>query len=1237
MRRYESSSLELPHVRHRLVASARPEGEFAPGFPARIGHYEVLGELGKGGVGVVFRARHVDTGALVALKTVRVRTTAHVSSVRREILALYRLHHPGIVRILDGGVFEGRPWYAMELLNGITLAQSIGGSYLDFSTIPTVTVEREREPSKGPAGTPRLLRSAVGGKLEELLTLFRLLCAPLAYLHGEGIVHRDIKPGNIFIRPDGTPVLMDFGLVGRWRGALGREILEDTQTYGGTLVYMAPEQIKGEVGDARSDLYALGCTLYEALTGLVPFEDFGGTLGATTSELRPVAPSEIVHGIPRGLDDLVLRLLAKDPRDRIGHADDVAAALAALGARDWPRDGLPRGRAYLYQPRLVGRAEALGTVLEGVDSSRKLGGLLLLGGESGIGKTSLAAEVARFAYQRDYEVVTSECPAASPGRTERSLPLFPFRALLRRIVEHCQVGGPGVTARIVGPWQKLLASIEPAFRELEPESGALDPPGLPVAAALERLLGALSETILAFAHESTALLLVIDDVHWADGLSLALLARLGGQETERGAGRLVILGTYRKEETGTWLQSLLELPRTLHVELGRLGSDDVSKMVADMLGVGEAPSELAEFVARESEGNPFFAGEYLRAALDAGLLYRDAGGRWHQDESGSHRTLPLPHNVRALVERRLAALSAQARALIDVAAVIGHDIEAEVLLSINARRLSSRPQSEGELVSELGELCARHLLVELTRETLAFSHDTVRKVAYDSIADDERRALHGLVAETIEARDTERGAPNQRAALLAHHYRSAGDIARALDYLEQAGLSALAHSAGTEAAECFREALKLDRTAEFGTPAARRARWESQLGQALQGMGDLDAGKHHLERAVALFGRQAARSSFGLLVQTLLGVLTQVLHRLFSRGQKRAPDAECLLDVARASDHLLQIHYFEAEPLPLLHSTLRTLNLAERAGPSPELASAYANTFAGLALSPPLRRLAPEYLARAERTLELAPDAAVESYVCLLKGLDRCNTGQWSEGEAWLRRALALADRLGYRRRSEEALGIIAYNLGLRGQSEAALEAAELAYRSSLRGDPQTRCWSLVTRAQAKLALGRAPEACADLESAAALAQGLGRDERIWVSGLQALAELDAGNLARATELADGTLAAMRGGLPLVSASGTAYAAVAEVCLRLHAQADAPTRRRRMQAARAACGALTRFARAFPFMRAEAELAAGDLALVFDKTARARTAFARALEHAEACELPAVAERARGRLERAGA
>jgi serine/threonine protein kinase len=1202
---------------------------FLESEPTRIGPYEILGPLGEGGVGVVYRARHTGSGAIVALKTVRLRAAAHLSSVRREVLALHRLRHPGIVRFLDGGVFEGRPWYAMELLDGCTLLQTIGGSQADYSTIPSLGGPPPVSERRSSSPPPRLQRPAAGGRLDELLTLFRLLCAPLAYLHGEGIVHRDIKPSNVFIRPDGTPVLMDFGLVGRWRGARGREILEDTQTFGGTLVYMAPEQARGEIGDARSDLYALGCTMYEALTGMVPFEDFAVSVDTASSAVGPVPPSEIVAGIPSELDALILQLLEKDPRDRIGHADDVAQALAALGAGDWPREGLPRGRAYLYQPRLVGRSEALRTMLEGVDSSRKLGGLLLVGGESGIGKTSLSAEAARLAYQREYEVVTSECPPGEPG--QRSAPLTAFRPLLRHIVEHCLVGGPTVTDRVVGPWHRLLASIEPAFSQLRPTRESVDPAGLPVQAALERMLGALSETIVAFAGESNALLLVIDDLHWADGLSLALLARLGTAEGEHAAGRLVLVGTYRTEEAGAWLLSLLELPRTLHIELDRLGPNDVGKMVADMLGVSDAPADLARFVAEESEGNPFFVGEYLRTALDAGLLYRDADGRWRKDDRSPKASLALPHTVRALVERRLGVLSAGARRLVEVAAVIGVDIEPELLLSIGVRRAGRGAPSEQDLLTHLGDLSARHVLVETTRETLAFSHDTLRRVAYDGIAAEERRTLHGLVAEGLEQR-SERDAPPERAPSLAHHYERAGDSARALDYLERAGRYALAHSAGKEAAGFFREALRLDAEAGLGASAVRRARWESHTGSALQAVGDLDAGKRHLERAAALFGVKKARSQAGLVAQVMGQMLTQLSHRLRAPTAPSAAQGLDLIDAARAYDHLLQIHYYEAAGLPLVHATLRTLNLAERAGPSPELASAYANTFAGLALSPAMRRYAPGYLRRAEETLEQAPDPAVESYLLLLKGLDLANQGRWREGEPVIRGAIAIAERLGYQRRWEEAVSILAYNHGMRGLTSEALAEAESVYRSSLRGDPQTRCWSLIERARSKLALARVDEACRDLDAAAALAEGLGRDERWWIAGVQTLAELESGDAPRAMLLADRTLHAIGRRIPLVSAAGAGYAALAETCLKLTERAEPSARAERRAAAAAACRALRRFATTFPLMGAHAELAEGELARLLGKPARARAAFTRAIESAERADLAPLAARARAQL-----
>jgi serine/threonine protein kinase/tetratricopeptide (TPR) repeat protein len=1200
--------------------------------PRRIHDYRILGVLGSGGVGVVYRAQHIGTGEVVALKTVRARSATHLSSVRREILALHRLKHPGIVRILDGGVSEGRPWYAMELLSGHTLAQALGAPHHDVSTVSFRHVPFNRTTSVDTRQPVERTRPpAACGRLIETLTLFRLLCAPLAYLHGEGTVHRDIKPSNIFVRPDGTPVLMDFGLVGRWRGALGREILEETQTIGGTLVYMAPEQVRGEPGDARSDLYSLGCTLYEALTGMVPLEDVPPDPLTDSAFVRPILPSEIVSGIPPALDMLVMRLLEKDPRERLGHADDVARALAALGAQDWPHQGLPRARAYLYQPRLVGREGTLRAVLEGIDSCNKIGGLLLIGGESGVGKTSFANEVSRIAFQREHQVVTSDCPCpgSGPGQLERTPPLLPFRPLLRHVVEHCRSADSGATRRIVGRWRRLLSSIEPSFADLD--DPASEPPDLPVQAALERMLAALSETIIAFARETTPLLLVIDDLQWADGLSLGLLARLGAGDLDDSTARLVVLATYRTEEAGVWLDSLLDLPRTLHVELGRLDADQVGRVVADMLGVAEPPRDLAAFVADASEGNPFFVGEYLRAALDSGLLSRGSDGRWHRDERAlAPSSLALPQTVRALVERRLEALSTESRALVGLAAVIGREIDGDLLLSIAARHLLPQALSERDWVELLSELTARSVFSETGRGTLTFSHDTLRRVAYESLPPDTRTRLHGRVAVALEALMEEKG-NDDLAAELAHHHERAKNFRRAVDFLERAGERLLARSAHADAAACFREALRIDKDAELSVSDPRRARWHALAGEALQGLGKLAESKHHLTRAVALFGWSAAESPLGVGVQIARETTRQLLHRMFGRGARAAARRTQLLGAARAYDLLLQVHYFEADRLGLAQAMLMTLNLAERAGPSPELASAYGNTFAALSLAPALRGMASAYLSRAERALGAVPDPAVESYLALLRGVQLASDGRWDDAEPWIRRAVSIAEKLGYRRRWEEGMAILAYNHGLRGDLEHALSEAEAVGRSAMRGDPQTRCWSFLVYAQAKLALGEADDACRALSSAGELSSNLGRDEQVWVGGLLAAAELGRGNAERAERTAEQTLDAIGDGLPMVSASGEAYAAVADVCVEL-CRRDKDTQGDRLRQALRACRALERVARAFPLLEPRALLCRGDISQLLGRERHARSAWERSIVAARRCRLDRVAVAAEARL-----
>src|SRR5690606_39229389 len=139
--------------------------------------------------------------------------------------------------------------------------------------------------------------------------IVRTLCGPLAFVHGEGLVHRDLKPENVVISENGAPVLVDFGLAVRVAGAdPGREVVDIAGRALGTPAYMAPEQIRGELVDARADLYALGCMLYECVTGAVPFEGAPGQVLRMHLEQQPPPPSVYVDGLPPALDALVLRL-----------------------------------------------------------------------------------------------------------------------------------------------------------------------------------------------------------------------------------------------------------------------------------------------------------------------------------------------------------------------------------------------------------------------------------------------------------------------------------------------------------------------------------------------------------------------------------------------------------------------------------------------------------------------------------------------------------------------------------------------------------------------------------------------------------------------------------------------------------------------------------------------------------------------------------------------------------------
>ncbi|WP_375766588.1 protein kinase [Archangium gephyra] len=810
-------------------------------LPSLLGPYRITGILGRGGMGVVYRAEHPEQAAPVALKTVRAPSEVLLASIRREIHALRRLSHPGIARILDEGLSHGLPFYVMELFEGGTLRGRLDDVWrpraLEALAPHEATVTSEALESVSLQGLPSQRPRLETPALQALLSLVRDLCAPLAHMHGEGLVHRDLKPENVFIREDGRPVLVDLGIAASFGGAASREEIAAEGRVMGSVAYMAPEQIQGELVDARADLYALGCILYECLVGRPPFTgSWRGSILFQHLNEAPTPPSRSVDGVPAELERLVLRLLQKRPEDRLGYAEDVAEALASLGAGGNERESAPRPRSYLYRPGLAGRAgplEELGGALEGLRRERR-GQLLLLEGESGVGKTRLALELSLLATRRQVRVVTGPCAMWGGA------PLHPFLPLLQLLADRCREQGTAEAERLLGAGGRWLALYEPSFAELPGVREQPELPALAPAVARQRILETLRKALLGLT-ETQPLLLILDDLQWADELSLAFLKLLAAQGPGPG---LLILGTCRLGETGAELAELLSAPGSRKLTLGRLDTGSVGAMVAGMLALRESPGELVDFLADSSSGNPFFIAEYLRAAIDEGLLVRDRVGAWHLRRPGEGaetlaRHVLLPRTLAELIERRLSALGGDGQRLVECAAVLGREFDGALLPALSGL-------TETEALDVLGELRRRQFLEETAAGRLRFVHDKLREIAYERTASERRRVLHLGAARWLEERS-----PDAPEALpeLGHHFARAGIHDKALLYLHRGADRARATYANGEAIRLYQAALQELAHVER-EPLAWEQAWRTSVLSLHEALGDVLAlvGRHEEAR-----------------------------------------------------------------------------------------------------------------------------------------------------------------------------------------------------------------------------------------------------------------------------------------------------------------------------------------------------------------------------------------------------
>lgn len=1040
-----------------------------------IGPYRIFETLGRGGMGVVYRARHIETEQAVALKTVHSAGPPTLDSLRREISALSRIRHPGVVRIVDHGTHLGLPWYAMDLLEGESLrrfGQRIWSPYRQsvvgmLEEVPltstqqllTRTVSLEELPATerrdaGPAPVPQdERRPAAGGQLDAVVAIMARLCGTLAFLHGEGFINCDLKPENVLLI-SGEPIVIDFGLTAYHPGSSGREALAAHRAMAGTLHYMSPEQIRGDFVDARADLYALGCILYELLVGQAPFSGDPSGIVACHLGRTPTPPSQLVSGVPELLERAVLRLMAKQLTERYGYADELAELMCALSGTSSGLSEYPP-RSYLYRPRMVGR-EALTRKLAQIRERALLGSgaFALIGGESGVGKTRLAMELTRLVTPSEANVVTSE---ASPPSAVAPAPLQALRSLLLAVADCCQEGGAEVTERLLGDAQAELAQYEPLLEQVPSRQSSPFLVSLAPDASRLRLFQRLADTLAAFAREKP-LVWVIDDLGFADELSLSFLASLRASFFE--GHPLLIVATYRTEEPSELIAAIARQPHVGHIVLPRLDRNGVRSMIRDMLAMNEPANDFTEFVARQTEGNPFFVTEYLRGAVAGHVLRRERTG-WCLPQHGERQldfsALPIPITLRELIEKRLSNLSAGALRVCAATAVLGRESETEVLQAVTGL------QDDAFSVA-LDELLRRQLLEQPRTGAVRFAHDKLREVGYATLLADVVRSLHGRAGEVLEAWWQRRPNSNRGCAAIGHHFAAALNPQKAARALHIAADHARLTHANAEALRLYQMAIEQTREAQQQAPEESGA-WTERLLALHEAKADVlgltaqrEAARAEYEQALAHTGAYAPAQRSRLYRK--LGKTWENQHR-YESALRAYDEAQAALgsEVPPQSalrDEWLQVRadqlsvYYWLDRVPEMDALIKVLDPLMQAEASPLQRAEYYHARA----SRNLRR--DRYVIR-EQTLQFSRmylnateqmgDYGQKLAARFFLGLVLVLQGQSNLGAQELASALQLAERSGDPTQQARCLTYLALAARMRAQVE---ETASFTQRAAL-------------------------------------------------------------------------------------------------------------------------------------------------------------------------------------------